>query len=223
MNCFICSMVHNLSNSSGLLQVFLGELRDKEIQKDRERFRRNLERLGQIMAYEISKTLPAKEVIVESPLATATISVPAVEPVLCCVLRAGLPFFNGFQDYFSNSDCAFIGAYRGENKDDLSFDIELEYTAIPEIEGRHIFLIDPMLATGKSIVKAAEAFFRRGKPSSITIASVIASPDGLDWVEKNLPDSDIWVAAIDKELNSHAYIVPGLGDAGDLAFGPKTA
>ncbi len=218
---FLCRMVFNLSAQSSLAQVYLKELRDVNIQKDRGRFRKNLERLGQILAYEISKSLPFQLEEVETPIATAEISVPKEKPVLCCIMRAGIPFFNGFSDYFDHSDCAFVGAYRGKHHKDFSFDVELDYVASPSLEGRTLILIDPMLATGKSIVKAYEALKKLGEPAALHIAAVIAAPEGIDWIENCLPQADIWTASIDKELNPHFYIVPGLGDAGDLAFGPK--
>lgn len=218
---FLCRMVFNLSAQSSLAQVYLRELRDVNIQKDRGRFRKNLERLGQILAYEISKSLPFQMEEVETPIATAEISVPKEKPVLCCIMRAGIPFFNGFSDYFDHSDCAFVGAYRGKHQKDYSFDVELDYVAAPSLEGRTLILIDPMLATGKSIVKAYEALKKLGEPAALHIAAVIAAPEGIDWIESRLPQADIWTASIDRELDPHFYIVPGLGDAGDLAFGPK--
>ena len=216
-------MVHDLSNFPGVHQVFLSELRDIKLQKNREAFRQNMEKLGKILAYEISKTLPAIHNKVETPLGEAIHRVPADNPVLCCVLRAGLPFFNGFQHFFPNSDSGFIGAYRGKSRADHSFDIELDYMAMPPSEGRALLLIDPMLATGKSIVKAATAISAQGKPSSIIIASLIASPEGIAYVKAQLPDAAVWTIACDEGLNAHAYILPGLGDAGDLSFGLKTS
>jgi uracil phosphoribosyltransferase len=214
-------MVFNLSAQSSLAQVYLKELRDVEIQKDRARFRKNLERLGQILAYEISKALPFRLDEVQTPLDKAEISIPSEEPVLCCIMRAGIPFFNGFSSFFDRSDCAFVGAFRGKHHKDFSFEIELDYVAAPSLEGRTLILIDPMLATGKSIVKAYEALKKLGEPSSLHIAAVIAAPEGIDWIESRLPQADIWTGSIDRELNPHFYIVPGLGDAGDLAFGSK--
>lgn len=214
-------MVFNLSAQSSLAQVYLKELRDIEIQKDRARFRLNLERLGQILAYEISKALPFESQEIQTPLDVSLQSIPDEKPVLVSILRAGVPFFNGFVSFFDHADCAFVGAYRGKNRQDLSFEIELDYVASPSLEGRNVILIDPMLATGKSIVKAWEALQRLGEPASLHIAAVIAAPEGIDWIESRLPQADIWTGSIDRELNSHSYIVPGLGDAGDLAFGPK--
>ena len=216
------AMVVNLSAHSSLVQVYLMELRDVNLQKDRARFRKNLERIGQILAYEISKSLNFKIEKVQTPLAETEISIPSEDPVLCCIMRAGVPLFNGFSSFFDHSDCAFVGAYRGKNKKDLSFDIELDYVASPNLEGRPLILIDPMLATGKSIVKAYDALLKLGEPSQLYIASVIAAPEGIDWIESRLPQAEIYTGCIDLELNSHSYIIPGLGDAGDLSFGPKT-
>lgn len=214
-------MVFNLSEHSSLAQVYLKELRDVNIQKDRFRFRKNLERLGQIMAYEISKSLPFSLEEVKTPLGISPISVPSVQPVLISIMRAGVPYFQGFVSFFDHADCAFVGAYRGHHAKDFSFEIELDYVAAPSLEGRTILLIDPMLATGKSIIKAVDALKKWGEPEAIHLACVIASPEGIDWIESRLPQADIWTCAIDRELNDHFYIVPGLGDAGDLAYGPK--
>jgi len=214
-------MVFNLSEHSSLAQVYLKELRDTRIQADRFRFRKNLERLGQIMAYEISKALPFELSSVTTPLAVTEVSIPSEQPVLCSILRAGVPYFQGFVSFFDHSDCAFVGAYRGRHQDDFSFEVELDYVACPDLTGRTVILIDPMLATGKSIVKAYETLKKWGTPAAVHIAAVIAAPEGIDWIESVLPEADIWTCAIDLELNDHFYIVPGLGDAGDLAYGAK--
>jgi len=214
-------MIFNLSTKSSLAQVYLKELRDVVIQKDRARFRKNLERIGQILAYEISKSLPSKLEEVQTPLEKTEIYVPENPPVLCSIMRAGVPFFEGFLSYFDHSDCAFVGAFRGRNAQDFTFEIELDYVAAPNLEGKTLILIDPMLATGKSMIKAVEALRKWGEPAVIHIASVIATPEGIDWIESRIPNADIWTAAIDRELNEHYYILPGLGDAGDLAYGQK--
>lgn len=214
-------MVFNLSAQSSLAQVYLKEMRDVNIQKDRARFRKNLARVGQIMAYEISKALPFRAEEVTTPLAKATLSIPEDHPVLCGILRAGVPFFQGFVDFFDHADCAFVGAYRGRHEQDFTFEVELDYVAAPNLDGRTVILIDPMLATGKSMIKAYDALRKMGEPAALHIASVIASPEGIDWIESRLPEADIWTGAIDRELNDHFYIVPGLGDAGDLAYGQK--
>jgi uracil phosphoribosyltransferase len=214
-------MVYNLSDSPGIHQVFLAGLRSRDLQQNRSVFRKNMERLGQILAYEISRSIPYKEEAVHTPLGTATHRVPAETPVLCCILRAGIPFFNGFLDYFNESDAGFFGAYRGSSRDDHSFDIQLDYEALPAMEGKTIILIDPMLATGKSMLKAAEVIMSKNQPQKLIIASLISSPEGIACLQSGLPESDIWTIAIDEGLNSHAYIMPGLGDAGDLSFGSK--
>lgn len=214
-------MVFNLSSQSSLAQVYLKEMRDVEAQRDRARFRKNLMRLGQILAFEISKAMPFKMEEVETPLAKSVVSIPAGQPVLCGILRAGVPFFQGFLDFFDHADCAFVGAYRGTHSQDFTFEVELDYVAAPNLDGRTVILIDPMLATGKSVMKAYEALRKNGEPASLHIAAVIASPEGIDWIESRLPEADIWTGAIDRELNDHFYIVPGLGDAGDLAYGSK--
>lgn len=214
-------MVFNLSTKPGIHQYFLSQLRNRDKQENREAFRRNMERLGQILAYEISLHLPFHEISVTSPLGTATSRVPAEMPVLCCILRAGLPFFNGFQNYFFESPAGFIGAYRGKIASDNSFDIDLLYEALPPLDGKTLILIDPMLASGKSMAKAAESICRRSKPSRLIFASLIASPEGCHLLEELFPEASVWTIALDEGLNEHAYIMPGLGDAGDLSFGPK--
>ncbi len=214
-------MVINLSSEPSLVQVYLRELRDIHIQKDRARFRNNLERIGQIMAYEISKSIEYQAIEIETPLTKTEATIPSEHPVLSGILRAGIPFFNGFVSFFDHSDCSFVGAYRGRHAKDHSFEIELDYAVAPKLEGKTLILIDPMLATGKSIIKAYEALKRFGKPKSLHVASVIASPEGIDWLNAQLPHVHIWTAAIDKKLNADAYIIPGLGDAGDLSYGPK--
>jgi uracil phosphoribosyltransferase len=214
-------MVFNLSEHSSLAQVYLKELRDVNIQGDRFRFRKNLERLGQIMAYEISKSLPSAQEIIQTPLDKATVSIPGEHPVLCSILRAGVPYFQGFVSFFDHSDCAFVGAFRGRHAKDFSFEIELDYVASPSLEGRTVILIDPMLATGKSAVKAYEALLKWGKPAAVHIAAVISAPEGIEFIHNSLPHVNVWTCAIDQKLNEHFYIVPGLGDAGDLAYGQK--
>jgi uracil phosphoribosyltransferase len=214
-------MVHHLSDRPGLHQTFLAQLRDAEFQKDRFLFRKNMEKLGQILAYEISQTLPTKEMEIRTPLGSAKALVPEVHPALCCILRAGLPFYQGFQDYFPESPAGFIGAYRGQAKGDHSFDIELDYEALPPMVGLPVIVIDPMLASGKSMLKAARLVQQNGSPDSIILASLIASPEGIAFLKKEIPEASIWTVAIDQGLNEHAYILPGLGDAGDLSFGTK--
>lgn len=214
-------MTFNLSENSSLAQVYLKELRDINIQKDRARFRKNLERIGQILAYEISKSIPSKQEEIQTPLEKTSISIPEESPVLCSIMRAGVPFFQGFLSFFDQSDCAFVGAYRGRHEQDFTFEVELDYVVSPNLEGKTLILIDPMLATGKSVIKAIEALKKWGEPAAIHIASVISTPEGIDWIESKFPKADIWTGAVDRELNAQFYILPGLGDAGDLAYGTK--
>lgn len=213
-------MVFILQNENSIANQFLSELRDRHIQQDRLRFRVNMERLGSIMAYEVSRQLEYETKSIHTPLQKTTLRVLKQQPVLLTILRAGIPYFTGFQKFFDQADCGFIGAYRNEGQDALA--INLEYIAIPPLEGRDVILIDPMLATGSSITKAIEAIKQWGIPKRIFIACVVAAPEGLDYLNKNLaiPHS-IWCAAVDEKLNHQLYIVPGLGDAGDLSFGNK--
>jgi uracil phosphoribosyltransferase len=214
------NMVFVLTEQNSIANQFLLELRDKHIQQDRMRFRRNLERLGSIMAYEISKKLAYEKYPVESPLASTTVRVLQEQPVLVTILRAGLPFYQGFQNFFDHSDAGFIGAYRVEGEESIS--VRLNYLATPGIEGRQLILIDPMLATGRSVTDAVKALLKNGKPSHVHIASLVAAPEGLAFLKENLtlPFTQ-WTFAVDEKLNHQYYIVPGLGDAGDLSFGEK--
>ncbi len=211
----------NLGNQNSIFNTFIAEIRDVSIQKDAMRFRRNLERMGEVIAYEISKTLNYKTSDVTTPLGTATLSSPTDDIVLITIMRAGLPFHQGFLNYFDKAENGFIGAFR-KTKKDHSFSIESDYLACPSIEGKTVILSDPMLASGESILTALEVLKSRGVPTKIHIAAVIGSQTGVDNVVKNLPkNTSLWIGAVDNTLNSHAYIVPGLGDAGDLAFGEK--
>lgn len=200
----------------------MAELRDVSVQKDQLRFRRNLERLGELMAYEISKTLPFHNVNVRTPLGVAQTQLPRQQPVLATILRAGLPFHQGFMNFFDQAENAFAGAYRGYvpgSGDD--FEIEMDYISSPDLSGKVLILSDPMLATGRSLEKVYHALLRYGIPAQAHIAAVLASPEGLRYVQERLPQCHLWLGAIDDHLNEHFYIVPGLGDAGDLAFGGK--
>lgn len=210
-----------LSQQPSIANHFIAELRDVEIQKDSMRFRRNMERLGELLAYEISKTLAYKPAAVDTPLGKCTTSLLAIHPVLATVLRAGLPMYQGFMHYFDKAESAFIGAYRGPHKADYTFEIELGYIVTPKLTDKTLILIDPMLATGKSIVKAYQALLQYGSPAQVHIVSAIASSAGVTYVQKQLPGCNLWLGAIDEHLNNKAYIVPGLGDAGDLSFGEK--
>lgn len=212
----------NFSESNSILNQYVAEIRDVNIQGDRMRFRRNIERIGEIMAYEISKTLHYTPRQVTTPLGTASVNVPDESIVLATILRAGLPFHQGFLNYFDGAENAFVSAYR-QYKDASRFDIHIEYIASPSIEGKTLILADPMLATGSSVELSYRAMLTKGTPSEIYIASVIASQQALSYISGVFPDAhtSIWCAAVDSELNEHSYIVPGLGDAGDLAFGEK--
>ena len=214
--------VINLSQNNTLMNQFLAEVRDVKIQGDSLRFRRNIERIGEIMAYEISRELPYHTLSVKTPLATATENVPALQPVVATILRAGLPFHHGFINYFDRAENAFVSAYR-KYIDADNFDIHIEYIASPRLDGKMLIITDPMLATGGSMELAYQALLTKGEPEHIHIASVIASQQAVDHVQKVFPadKTTVWCAAIDPELDAHSYIVPGLGDAGDLCYGEK--
>ena len=214
--------VINLSQNNTLMNQFLAEVRDVKIQGDSLRFRRNIERIGEIMAYEISRELPYQTLSVQTPLATATENVPALQPVVATILRAGLPFHHGFINYFDRAENAFVSAYR-KYIDADNFDIHIEYIASPRLDGKTLIITDPMLATGGSMELAYQALLTKGEPEHIHIASVIASQQAVDHVQKVFPadKTTVWCAAIDPELDAHSYIVPGLGDAGDLCYGEK--
>ena len=214
-------MVHILNKDNSLLNIFLAELRDVEIQSDRQRFRRNLERIGEVAAMEISRKLEWENREVTTPLGIANIAVLKEQPVLATILRAGLPLHQGMLNYFDRADNAFVSAYRRHHKDG-TFDIKLEYVSSPSLHGRTLILCDPMLATGQSIVLTYKAILEKGKPKHTHIVCAIASKQGIDYVKAHLPTGvSIWVAAVDEELTVKSYIVPGLGDAGDLAYGIK--
>jgi uracil phosphoribosyltransferase len=213
-------MLTVLNTQHSIANQFLLELRDKVIQQDRERFRDNMMRLGELMAYEISKTLSYQAVLVETPLGGSPVQVLKEKPVLITVMRAGLVYFQGFQHYFGQSDCGFIGAYRKEGGSELT--IHLDYLATPTLEGRTVLLIDPMLATGMSFIKSIDSLVTHGKPSFIHIASLVAAPEGVKYIQEKLKiPYRIWTWALDEKLNAQSYIVPGLGDAGDLSYGDK--
>jgi len=213
-------MLHNLSLKNSLVNKFLAELRDVNIQNDRLRFRHNLERLGNIFAYEISKTLSYEEVDIETPLGIAKTNMPSSKIVLATVLRAGLPLHNGLLQYFDDANNAFIAAYRKNHKDG-SFEINLEYITCPNLTDCTLIVIDPMLATGASVQQSVEALNKYGKYKSLHIVTIIASSYGVNFVKRLYPKAHLWMAAEDEELTAKSYIVPGLGDAGDLAFGSK--
>ncbi len=210
----------NLSNQNSLLQQYVSELRDVNLQKDRMRFRKNIERIGQIMAYEISKTMQWKTVEVTTPLGKHQSTRLAEQPVLATILRAGLSMHHGLLSFFDEADCAFISAYR-KHTSETEFDIVVEYLASPDINDKVVLLIDPMLATGQSIELTYKALLRYGKPKQLHVVSLIASKPGIDYLMNHLHGHTLWIAAVDDALNEHGYIVPGLGDAGDLSFGEK--
>ena len=212
----------NLSENNSILNHYLKEIRSVEIQGDPLRFRRNLERIGEIMAYEISKTLSYETEDVKTPLGVAPTNVIEDKIVISTILRAGLPYHAGFLSYFDRAENAFVSAYR-KYKDALKFDIFIEYIASPDLDGKTLILTDPMLATGGSMELAYGALLTKGTPAKIHVATIIASQQAIEYVKTHLPEDKItiWAAAIDPELDEHSYIVPGLGDAGDLAFGEK--
>ena len=213
-------MVINLSQTYSLMGEWVGELRDIEQQANRMRFRRNLERIGELAAFEISKTLEYEEKEVQTPLGTAICKSLKQQPVLATILRAGLPLHNGLLNVFDKADNAFISAYR-KHKLDGSFDISLEYISSPDIDGRILIISDPMIATGSSLVKTIQYLREEGDPREIHIVAAIACTVGIEYVQRAEPNVSIWCGEIDEELTAKGYIVPGLGDAGDLAFGPK--
>lgn len=213
-------MVVNLSQQYSLLSDWVGELRNTEVQGDRMRFRRNLERIGEVAAFEISKGLDYVEKEIQTPLGISVCKVLKEQPVLATILRAGLPLHNGLLNYFDKADNAFISAYRKHHKDG-SFDISLDYVSCPELEDRVVIVSDPMLATGSSLVKTIQFLREEGHPSKIYVVAAIACTVGIEYVLRSEPNCSVWCGAIDDELTAKGYIVPGLGDAGDLAFGTK--
>jgi uracil phosphoribosyltransferase len=205
-----------------LANQYIAELRDVSIQQDRMRFRRNLERLGELMAYEISKTLSYQTVAVQTPLGVSHTQVLRKQPVLATIMRAGLPFHQGFINYFDQAENAFAGAYRGYSSSDIDeFEIAMDYIVSPDLSGKTLILCDPMLATGRSLEKVYHALLRYGIPAQTHIAAIIASPEGVRHVQEQLPQCHLWLGAIDDHLNEHSYIIPGLGDSGDLSYGGK--
>jgi Uracil phosphoribosyltransferase len=214
-------MIINLSQNHSLVSNWVRELRDVDIQHDRMRFRRNLERIAEVIAYEISKELPYMQVETQTPLGISNSLVLKEQPVLATILRAGLAMHQGFLNYFDKADNAFISAYRKHHKDG-TFDIEIEYMSTPDLEDRIVIISDPMLATGASLVKTVKFLKEEGKPRITHIAAAIACTEGLEYVSREIPEAKIWCGDIDEELTAKGYIVPGLGDAGDLAYGSKT-
>jgi uracil phosphoribosyltransferase len=213
-------MIHHLSEHHSLVSNWVAELRDIHIQKDRMRFRRNLERIGEAIALEISKQMESEPRSITTPMGTATVSMLKQQPVLGTILRAGLAMHNGLLNYFDRADNAFLSAYRKHHADG-SFDIKLEYLSCPDLNGRVVILSDPMLATGASLVKSVHYLREQGTFAKLHIVCAIACTVGIDHVRKEVPDAEIWCGAIDEELSDKGYIIPGLGDAGDLAYGTK--
>ena len=216
--------VINLSEQNSVMNHFMAELRDKSYQKNRALFRHNVERIGEIMAYELSKTLEYKPKTVKTPLGTLDIPLTKEgDMVIATVLRAGLPFHQGFLNLFDHADNAFVSAYRMYvNREHTEVGVHAEYIATPSVKGRTLLIVDPMLATGGSLAAAIDALLEAGKPKKIHVCCVIAAPEGIEVVKEALPEnSTIWCAAIDEGMNEHKYIVPGFGDCGDLCFGEK--
>lgn len=215
--------IHILGSSNTLFNEFIAEIRSADVQVDSMRFRRNLERIGEIFAYEISKHLRYEEQEVVTPLGIATMQRLVSKPVLATILRAGLPLHQGLLNYFDHAENAFISAFRKYEKDG-TFEIQVDYMSAPDMDGKTLILVDPMLATGKSMMLAYEELMNNGDPDHTHIVSVIASRQGVEYLQSHVSPSKctIWIGAVDEELTAHSYIVPGLGDAGDLAYGKKT-
>ena len=214
-------MVINLSAEHSLVSNWIGELRHTDVQTDRMRFRKNLERTGEVIAYEISKTLEWEERDIPTPLGISVCKVIKEQPILATILRAGLPLHQGVLNYFDKADNAFVSAYRKHHRDG-SFDISIEYVSCPDLDNRVLIISDPMLATGASLVKTLQALKAEGQPKEIHVVSAIACTVGIEFVRREEPGIKIWCGAIDDELTAKGFIVPGLGDAGDLSFGLKT-
>ncbi|WP_027394834.1 uracil phosphoribosyltransferase [Aquimarina latercula] len=215
-------IIHNLETENSILNQFIGEIRDQVIQKDRMRFRKNIERIGEVLGYELSKTLEFTTKSVQTPLGNREISVPEKELVLCSILRAGLPLHQGLLNYFDTAENAFISAYRDHVDDTDDFEVIVNYLASPSLENKTLLLADPMLATGKTLENTINAMKSHGEPKQIHIISVIGSRKGVEYIKDVFPkNTHLWIAAIDEKLNSKGYIIPGLGDSGDLSYGVK--
>lgn len=215
-------MIHILNHSGSIFTQYISEIRDSKIQADPLRFRRNLERMGEIFAYEISKTMEFEKVTTVTPLGEADSQVIKQQPVIATILRAGLPLHTGMLSMFDRAQNAFVSAYRRHHKDN-TFDIHIEYLSSPHLGGKTLIITDPMLATGSSMVLAYKALLSKGTPSHTHIVAAIASKQGVEYLKAHMPDQNytLWLGAVDEELTAQSYIVPGLGDAGDLAFGEK--
>jgi uracil phosphoribosyltransferase len=215
-------IIHHLQEKNSILNKFISEIRNVKTQKDSLRFRRNIERIGEILGYELSKQLSYSSISVETPLGKKPSNLIDNDVVLCSILRAGLPLHQGLLNYFDDAENAFISAYRHHPNNDAEFDIVVEYFAAPSVNNKTLLLADPMLATGQSLVSVFDAIKKQGIPKEIHIVVVIGSTEGIEFIKDKFPENThLWIAAIDSKLNSKGYIVPGLGDAGDLAFGSK--
>lgn len=214
--------IHYISDKNSILNHYLAQIRDVNIQKDSMRFRTNMERIGAIMAYELSKKLEYKNIAIQTPLGTKYSTTIADNVVLCSILRAGLALHSGFMSVFDNAENGFVSAFRHHPNQDDFFEIKVEYQAAPSFYDKNLILIDPMLATGQSMVAVFNKLLAQNTPKEIHIAVVIAAPEGIAFLQENLPSNcHLWVAALDEKLNEKNYIIPGLGDAGDLAYGSK--
>ncbi len=213
--------IHNIGKTNSILNSFIAEIRDDKIQKDSLRFRRNIERIGEILTYEMSRALDYNSKSIRTPLGTKKLQVISNKIVLCSILRAGLPLHQGLLNYFDKAESAFISAYR-KVKPNGEFDIRVEYFASPSLQDKTLILADPMLATGQSLVATYQSLVSHGVPKELHVVVVIGSNDGIQYIQKHLPkETHLWIATIDETLDNHGYIIPGLGDAGDLAFGDK--
>lgn len=213
-------MITNLSNTNTIVSTWLRQLRDVNIQKDRLRFRRNIERIGEVIGYEISKTLTYKSIKIQTPLTKTNSIELESEPVLFTILRAGIPLYEGLLNVFDNADSGFVASFRQTSTEGI-FNINQGYLSSPSIEGRDIIICDTMLATGSSFIEAIQEILKNETPKSLHIVAIIASPQGVDKLITKFPDANIWIGSIDEDLNNHGYIIPGLGDAGDLCYGHK--
>lgn len=213
-------MITVLSHQFSLVNSWINDLRNVDVQQDRMKFRRNLERIGEIAAFEISKTLEQKNIEITTPLDKITSQEIAIQPVITTILRAGVPLFQGLLNYFDKADCGFVAAYRQHDANDY-FSIKQDYLTCPDLNGRPLIVADPMLATGASLIEAIKDLLNHGKPSELHIVAAIASQQGVETIQKAYPDAKIWVGVVDEKLTTKGYITPGLGDAGDLSYGEK--
>lgn len=215
-------IVHQLNTNNSILNTFISEIRSERIQGDSMRFRRNIERIGEILGYELSKQLNYSSKTITTPLGKKEMALVDNEIVICSILRAGLPLHQGLQNYFDKAENAYISAYRHHPNNDSDFEIVVEYFASPSLENKTLILADPMLATGNSLVAVLEALKKNGTPKEIHVVCVIGATEGIEFVKNHFPkNTHLWIAAVDDVLNDKGYIIPGLGDAGDLAFGQK--